>query len=92
METGDKPGFFASSWMTLVLIGVLVLLVVIFIVIQSTGGFTNFFDKFKKKEDPKPTIKPGRPVMDQQFHNPGERPRLELADNGFITLTGTELS
>ncbi len=89
--TEDKSGFFASSWMTLVLIGLLVLLVVIFIVIQSTGGFAAFFDKFKKKPDPKPTIRPG-PVMNQPFQDPGERPRLELVDNGFIILTEAELS
>ena len=90
METGDKPGFLASNWVTLVLIALVVILVVIFIVIQSTGGFTGFFDKFKKKEDPKPAIKPLTPVMNQQF--PGERPRLELADDGFIILTEAELS
>ncbi len=92
METGDKPGFFSSNRMTLILIGVLVLLVVVFVVIQSTGGFAGFFDKFKKKKDPKPTMKPIRPVMNQQLHNPGERYRMELADNGFIILTETELS
>ena len=92
MGTGDKPGFLANNWVTLLLVALVVILVVIFIVIQVTVGYTEFFDRFKKKKDAKPTIKPGRPVMNQQLHNPGERPRLELADNGFIILTETELS
>ena len=92
METGDKPGFLASNWVTLVLIALVVILVVIFIVIQSTGGFTSFFDRFKKKEEVKPTPPTPGGVMNRQLQHLGERPRLELADNGFIELTETELS
>ena len=92
MGTEDKPGFLASKWMTIILIGVLVLLVIIFIWIQSSGGFGNFFDKFKKKKEAKPSLKPPGSAMNQQFHHPDGRPSLELTDSGFIMLTETELS
>ena len=92
MGTEDKPGFLASKWTTIILIAMVVILLAIFIWIQATGGFSLFFDKFRKKKDKTPTLKPGRPVMNQQIHSPSERPRLELADNGFIMLTEAELS
>jgi len=92
MGTEDKPGFLASKWMTIILIAVLVILALIFIWIQSAGGFGNFFDKFKKKKDVKPSLRPPGTAMNQQFHSPGERPTLELVDSGFIILTETELS
>lgn len=92
MGTEDKPGFLASKWTTIILIAVLVLLVIMFIWIQSSGGFGSFFEKFKKKKDAKPSLKPPGVAMNQQFHSPGERPSLEPADSGFIILTATELS
>ncbi len=92
MGTEDKPGFLASKWMTVALIGVLVLLAVIFIWIQGSGGFGSFFDKFKKKKQAKPSLKPPGAAMNQQFHRPDGRPNLEPTDSGFIILTETELS
>ena len=92
MGTEDKPGFLASKWTTIILIAVLVILVVIFIWIQSTGGFSNFFEKFKKRKEVKPSLKPPGAMMDQHRHNPGARPSLEPADGEFIILTETELS
>ena len=89
MGTGDKPGFFASKGLTVILVALLVILIVIFIVIQATGGFSSFFDKFKKKKEVKPQLSP---VMNHQLYEYVERPNLELADNGFITLTKSELS
>lgn len=92
MGTEDKPGFLASKWMTIVLIAVLVILVVTFIAIQKTGGFSNFFDKFKKKKEAKPSLKPPGSAMNQQIYSPVGRPSLEPTDSGFIILTETELS
>lgn len=92
MGTEDKPGFLASKWTTIILIAVLVLLVIMFIWIQSSGGFGSFFEKFKKKKEMKPSLKPPGTVMNQQFHRPDGRPSLEPTDSGFIILTETELS
>ncbi len=89
MGTGDKPGFLASKWTTIALVVFLVILVIVFIWIQKTGGFSNFFERFKKKKEKKPLLKP---VMNQQLHENSERPSLELADGGFIILTRSELS
>ena len=76
MGTGDKPGFFSSKGLTIILIAALVILVIAFIWIQSTGGFSNFFERFKKKKEAKPLL---RPVMNHQLYEHVERPNLELA-------------
>ncbi len=89
MGTGDKPGFLASKWTTIALIALLVVLVIAFIWIQSAGGFSSFFERFKKKKEVKPLL---RPVMNHQLYEYVERPNLELADRGFITITKSELS
>jgi len=94
MGTGDngdkeKPGFLASRGLTIILIAVLVILAVAFIWIQASGGFSNFFDKFKKKKKAKPELKP--PTMGQQMRHPVEYPRFEFADNGLIIISRSEL-
>ena len=86
MGAGEKKsGFFSSIWMTVILIAVLVILGVLLIWVLKTG----WFYKIGRKKQTKPELSP---VMNQQFHNPGERPRLELADNGLITISKVELS
>ena len=89
MGAEDKPGFLSSKLTTIILIGVLVILVIMFIWIQTSGGFSSFFEKFKKKREVKPALKP---VMGQELRHHGERAGLELADNGFIIVTEAELS
>ena len=93
MGTGDngdkeKPGFLASRGLTIILIAVLVILAVAFIWIQASGGFSNFFDKFKKKKKAKPELKP---TMGQRIQHPVEYPRFEFADNGLIIMSKSEL-
>jgi hypothetical protein len=86
MGAGEKKsGFFSSIWMTVVLVAALVILGIMLIWVLKTG----WFYKLGKKKQAEPRL---RPVMNQQLHNPGERPRLELADNGLITISKAELS
>jgi hypothetical protein len=86
MGSGEnKSGFFGSIWMTIVLIVVLIVLGILLIWVLKTG----WFYRLGKKKETKPQL---RPVMNQQLHNPGERPGLELADNGLIIVTEAELS
>lgn len=75
----EKPGFMGSKWMTIVLIAVLVILAVaLFLILRRPEGFEIF--KKKKKVAP-PTLKPGSTGMNQQFHNPNDRPKLESVDD-----------
>ena len=86
MGSGEsKSGFFGSIWMTIVLIVVLIVLGLLLIWVLKTG----WFYKLGRKKETKPQL---RPVMNQQLHRPGERPRLELADNGLIAVREVKLS
>lgn len=90
MGSGDKPGFFASRGLTIILIAFLVILLVVLIWIQSTeGGFSNFFDKFKKKKSTEPKLK--SLGMSLQLC-PEAAPRLELAEDGLIKISKAELA
>ena len=87
MGAGEKKsGIFSSIWMTRILITVLIILGILLIWVLKTG----WFYKMGKKKQTKPELI--KPVMNQQLHNPGERPRLELADDGLITISKFELS
>ena len=86
MGAGEKKsGIFSSIWMTIILIAVLIILGILLIWVIKTG----WFYKVGRKRQTTPELKT---VMNQQLHNPGERPRLELADNGLITISKAELS
>ncbi len=87
MGAGEKkPKFFSSIWMTIILVVALVILAIILIWVLKTGWI---YKIGKTKKEAKPELKP---VMNQQFHHPSERPRLELADDGLITVTESKLS
>ena len=79
-----KPGFFGSMWMTIILATVLVILGILLIWVLKTG----WFYKIGRKKETKPDLKP---VMNQQLHSPGERPRMELVDDGLIIVDRVEL-
>ena len=86
MGAGEKKsGTFSSIWMTVILIVVLIVLAIILYWALKTG----WFYKIGRKRQTTPELKT---VMNQQLHNPVERPRLELADNGLITISKAELS
>ena len=81
MGTGEeKSGLMSSKWMTIILVGVLVILAVILIwVLKDPRGF----ERFKKKKQPK-DLKP--PTIGQQLHNPSDQPILELADSRLMVI------
>ena len=86
MGAGEKkPGFFGSIWMTIILIVALVVLAIILIWVLKSG----WLYRIGKKKDKTPELKS---VMNQQFHHPSERLRLELTDDGLITVTESKLS
>jgi hypothetical protein len=66
----EKPGFFSSNWVTIVLVVILLVFAALLIIILKTGGF----DRFKRKPDKKPDLKPG--VM-YQLYQPEGRGELE---------------
>jgi hypothetical protein len=66
----EKPGFFGSNWVTIVLIVVLLVFATILIIILKTGGF----DRFKRKPSKKPELKPGAMY---QLHQPEGQAELE---------------
>lgn len=70
----EKPGFMSSNWVTIVLVVVLLIFAAILIIILKTGGF----DRFKKKPDKKPELKPGAMY---QLHQPEGQAEMEWADD-----------
>ncbi len=76
-STEEKSGFMSRNWVTFALIAVLLVFAAILIIILKTGGF----DRFKKKPDKKPNLKPG--VMYQQLYTPDSQPELEWVDDRF---------
>ena len=77
-STEEKSGFMSRNWVTFALIVVLLIFAAILIIILKTG---EGFDRFKRKPDKKPDLKPG--VMYQQLYTPDSQPELEWVDNRF---------
>lgn len=75
--TEEKLGFVSKNWVTFVLIAVLLVFGAILIIILKTG---EGFDRFKRKPDKKPDLKPGG--MYQQLYTPDIQPELEWITAG----------
>jgi hypothetical protein len=69
----EKPGFLSSNWVTIVLIVVLLIFATILIIILKTGGF----DRFKRKPERKPALKP---TVMQPYHSDGQPELVWVGD------------
>lgn len=80
----EKSGSMSGKLSTIILIVVLIVLAVILIwILKDPRGF----DRFKKRKETKPSLKP---VMNQQFRDLNDQPKLEVV-NGRPRVLG-ELS
>ena len=77
----EKSRALSGKLITIILIVVLIVLAVILIwILKDPRGF----DRFKKKRETKPSLKP---VMNQQFHDRSDQPKLEVVD-GRLKVVG----
>lgn len=76
--------FLGSTWMTIILVVLLIVLAVVLVWAIKSGWF--YTVGRKKAKSPEADFQPGK-VMNQQFYSPGEHYELASIDERLVLLS-----